>query len=109
MNEQRRRHDSYVSETMDAMGLGEGIVNAGDVADRLYGDRSADSLADRAAADRACTYGHVVVDEAQELSDMQWRMIARRNPARSMTIVGDVDQRPDGAPAGGWKQARSPR
>ncbi|USR80017.1 HelD family protein [Arcanobacterium pinnipediorum] len=105
LNEQRKRHDSYVSETMDAMGLGGGIVQADAVADRLYTDYSAGSLAERAASDRTWTYGHIIVDEAQELSDMQWRMISRRNPARSMTIVGDVDQRPDGSPAGGWKQA----
>lgn len=105
LENQRRTHDSYVSDTMDAMGLGGGIVNAGDVAERLYGGDSADTLAERATTDRTWTYGHVVVDEAQELSDMQWRMIARRNPSRSMTIVGDVDQRPDGAPSGGWKQA----
>jgi DNA helicase IV len=37
-------------------------------------------------------YGHVIVDEAQDLSPMQWRMIARRNPAGSMTIVGDLGQ-----------------
>ncbi|WP_216381500.1 HelD family protein [Arcanobacterium phocae] len=102
---QRRRHDAYVSDTMKSMGLGGGIVQAQDVADRLYDDTSADTLAERAAADRTWTYGHVVVDEAQELSDMQWRMIMRRNPSRSMTIVGDVDQRPQGAPSGGWKQA----
>jgi DNA helicase IV len=37
-------------------------------------------------------YGHVIVDEAQDLSPMQWRMVARRNPAGSMTIVGDLGQ-----------------
>lgn len=101
----RRDHDEYVSQTMSSMGLGGGIVNAESVAERLYGASSGDSLAERAAADRSWTYGHVVIDEAQELSDMQWRMIARRNPAKSMTIVGDVDQRPIGAPRGGWTEA----
>ncbi|QJC21599.1 HelD family protein [Arcanobacterium buesumense] len=105
LEQQRRRHQAYVADTMNAMDLGGGIVRANDVAERLYGDTSGDTLAERAAADRTWTYGHVVVDEAQELSDMQWRMIARRNPARSMTIVGDVDQRPQGAPQGGWAQA----
>jgi DNA helicase IV len=38
------------------------------------------------------TYGHVVVDEAQDLSPMQWRMLARRCPSGSMTIVGDLGQ-----------------
>jgi DNA helicase IV len=38
------------------------------------------------------TYGHVVVDEAQDLSPMQLRMLARRCPSGSMTILGDVAQ-----------------
>jgi DNA helicase IV len=38
------------------------------------------------------TYGHVLVDEAQDLSPMQWRMLTRRCPSRSMTIVGDLGQ-----------------
>lgn len=37
-------------------------------------------------------YGHVIVDEAQDCSPMQWRMIARRCPGGSMTIVGDLGQ-----------------
>jgi len=49
-------------------------------------------LAGRAAARRDWVYGHVVVDEAQELSPMQWHMVARRCPTRSVTAVGDVDQ-----------------
>ena len=38
------------------------------------------------------TFGHVLVDEAQDLSPMQWRMLARRCPSGSMTIVGDLGQ-----------------
>ncbi|GAB3568363.1 AAA family ATPase [Spelaeicoccus albus] len=49
-------------------------------------------LVDRAAAQRDWAYGHVVVDEAQELSAMQWQMVARRVPSRSITAVGDIDQ-----------------
>lgn len=37
-------------------------------------------------------FGHVLVDEAQELTPMQWRMLARRCPSRSMTLVGDLGQ-----------------
>ncbi|GGM51081.1 DNA helicase [Longimycelium tulufanense] len=59
-------------------------------------------LAQRAAADREWTYGHVVVDEAQELSEMDWRMIMRRCPNRSMTIVGDLAQRNSPAGARSW-------
>ncbi|MFG2592333.1 HelD family protein [Streptomyces sp. NPDC048438] len=54
------------------------------------------------------TYGHVVVDEAQELTAMQWRMIVRRCPARAMTLVGDFAQAGPVATARGWKEALSP-
>lgn len=38
------------------------------------------------------TYGHIVVDEAQDLSPMQLRMLSRRSLNGSMTIVGDIAQ-----------------
>jgi DNA helicase IV len=38
------------------------------------------------------TYGHVVVDEAQDLTPMQLRMVARRSLSGSMTVVGDLAQ-----------------
>ena len=41
---------------------------------------------------RLRTYGHAVVDEAQDLSPMQARMLARRVPSGSMTILGDLAQ-----------------
>lgn len=102
---EERQLSEYVTQTMDAMGLGGGIVNTDMMTERVAQSHSGDTLAERAAADRSWTYGHVVVDEAQELSPMQWRMISRRNPAKSMTIVGDLDQRPAGAPDGGWDEA----
>lgn len=37
-------------------------------------------------------FGHIVVDEAQELTDAQWRMLIARCPSRSFTIVGDRAQ-----------------
>lgn len=49
-------------------------------------------LAERAASRRDWIYGHVIVDEAQELSEMQWHMVARRTPQLSITAVGDIDQ-----------------
>ncbi len=48
------------------------------------------------------TYGHVVVDEAQDLSPMQWRMLARRCPSGSMTIVGDLGQASGHWAPGSW-------
>jgi DNA helicase IV len=41
---------------------------------------------------QARTYGHVVVDEAQDLTPMQIRMLARRCPTGSMTVLGDIAQ-----------------
>ncbi|MEU7587340.1 UvrD-helicase domain-containing protein [Micromonospora sp. NPDC049230] len=49
-------------------------------------------VADRARRQRGWVYGHVVIDEAQELSEMQWHMVLRRCPSRSITAVGDIDQ-----------------
>jgi DNA helicase IV len=62
-------------------------------------------LAERARQDRGWVFGHVIVDEAQELSPMAWRMLMRRSPSRSMTVVGDVAQ--TGAPwgPGSWAEA----
>jgi hypothetical protein len=74
------------------------------VADPLARDRAAGSLADRAAADRDWVYGHVVVDEAQELSRMAWRALARRCTRRSMTIVGDLQQTAHPAGASDWNE-----
>ena len=37
-------------------------------------------------------FGHVIVDEAQELTEAQWMMIVRRCPSHSLTIVGDRAQ-----------------
>lgn len=48
-----------------------------------------------ASADRdilAGPFAHIVVDEAQELTDAEWRMLVRRNPSGSFTVVGDRAQ-----------------
>ncbi|MGI8869146.1 MAG: HelD family protein [Mycobacteriales bacterium] len=60
----------------------------------------------RAAADQEWTYGHVIVDEAQELSPMDWRMLLRRCPSRSMTVVGDTAQ--SSGPPGTWRDRLAP-
>jgi DNA helicase IV len=54
------------------------------------------------------TYGYVVVDEAQELTAMQWRMIVRRCPGRAMTLVGDFAQAGPATTARDWEEALSP-
>ncbi len=94
----------YVAETMSAMNLGGGIVDSHMMTDRVSDTGPAVTLAERASADREWTYGHIVVDEAQELSPMQWELLIRRCPSRSFTVVGDLDQRPAGSPDGGWKR-----
>ncbi|WP_176444361.1 HelD family protein [Rhodococcoides kyotonense] len=66
------------------------------------------TTAERAAGDRTWTYGHVIVDEAQELSDMAWRMVMRRIPNRWMTLVGDVAQTGDPAGTTSWGDVLEP-
>jgi DNA helicase IV len=87
-----------------------------DVTDLLVADRLAERQADaeqlttaeRAAADRRWAFGHVIVDEAQELSPMVWRMLMRRCPSRSMTLVGDVAQTGALGGASSWEQVLRP-
>ncbi|WP_249265655.1 MULTISPECIES: ATP-binding domain-containing protein [unclassified Pseudonocardia] len=83
------------------------IIDADRLAERMQVSRY-DSTAERAAADREWTYGHIIVDEAQELSAMAWRMVMRRAPARSMTLVGDIAQTGDRGGAGSWDEVLSP-
>jgi hypothetical protein len=66
------------------------------------------TIAERAAADRTWAFGHVIVDEAQELSPMAWRLLMRRCPTRSMTIVGDVAQTGTSGGATSWQYALEP-
>ncbi|MEU8224327.1 ATP-binding domain-containing protein [Kribbella sp. NPDC048915] len=54
--------------------------------------------------DRSWRFGHVIVDEAQELSAMDWRMLMRRCPRRSMTIVGDIAQTGSAAGVRSWAE-----
>jgi hypothetical protein len=64
----------------------------------LRGQDARNSLDDDAALpaadpDRlAGPFGHIVIDEAQELTDAQWRMLLARCPSRSFTVVGDRAQ-----------------
>jgi DNA helicase IV len=83
------------------------LIDAEQLAERQV-ERDHRSLAERAAADRTWTYGHVVVDEAQELSEMDWRVVMRRCPSRSITVVGDLAQRESPAGARSWAQMLGP-
>jgi DNA helicase IV len=83
--------------------LASDVIDAEDLALR-FEQRDTRDVAERAAADRDWTYGHVVVDEAQELSEMDWRVLMRRCPARSFTVVGDLAQRRSAAGATSWAE-----
>jgi DNA helicase IV len=77
-------------------------VDAEVLADRFLDSGPILTTAERAAQDRSWTYAHVIVDEAQELSAMDWRMLLRRCPTRSFTIVGDVAQTSNPAGTRSW-------
>jgi DNA helicase IV len=83
------------------------LLYAEDLADRFV-EHDTRELAERAAADRDWTYRHVVVDEAQELSEMDWRVLMRRCPMRSFTVVGDLAQRRSVAGATSWDTMLQP-
>ncbi|MEN5072460.1 ATP-binding domain-containing protein [Isoptericola cucumis] len=54
------------------------------------------------------TFGHVVVDEAQEVTPMQWRAVLRRCPSRSLTVVGDLAQAGPTTEGAAWADVVGP-
>jgi len=105
--QQRKRDIENAEQSIRNMGV-EGLVDAESLADGFEAAVERGSTADLAAADRSWAYGHIVVDEAQELSPMQWRLLMRRNPQKSFTIVGDVAQASAAASASSWADALQP-
>jgi DNA helicase IV len=105
--ERRTAEVEYARRVLASSG-NQGLVSAELLADRFAATGPRLTTAERAAADRTWTYGHVVVDEAQELSAMAWRMLLRRVPTRSMTIVGDVAQTSARAGARSWRGMLDP-
>ncbi|MFD0358965.1 HelD family protein [Streptomyces sp. NPDC127110] len=100
--------ESYEFEDMENEYLAaHDIIDAERMAER-HEEADHRTTAERAAADRTWAFGHVIVDEAQELSEMAWRLLMRRCPARSMTLVGDPAQTGDEAGCGSWKQILDP-
>ncbi|MDJ0415444.1 RNA polymerase recycling motor ATPase HelR [Rhodococcus opacus] len=101
----RRRHDAVVAAereqrskviddliAADAYDDGESLMTQlrqKDLQEMLV-DEAAMSSTDPDLLDR--TFAHVVVDEAQELTDAEWQMLLLRCPSRSFTIVGDRAQ-----------------
>jgi DNA helicase IV len=114
--ERERRELAYAHEVLESATIGDAARYTPDtsrldpaaMAARWRTPEEAWTIAERAREDRTWTFGHVIVDEAQEVSAMAWRMLLRRSPTRSMTVVGDLAQ--TGAPwgPGSWARALDP-
>ena len=92
---------------LEEMGI-EGFLDAEAVAALNAETGHTMTAAERAGVDRTWTYGHVVVDEAQELTPMQWHTLMRRCPLKSFTAVGDTAQGSSPSATTSWKQAFAP-
>jgi hypothetical protein len=101
---QRRRDAAVAAEREQMARVVDNLIEAADdeygtgLVTMLRGEDFHDALVDEAAlpgADRdllAGPFAHIVVDEAQELTDAEWQMLLQRCPSRSFTIVGDRAQ-----------------
>ena len=104
---QRRRAAAVAAEREQMARVVDNLIEAAPLADDEYGtglvtmlrgEDFKDALIDEAAlpgTDRdllAGPFAHIVVDEAQELTDAEWQMLLLRCPSRSFTIVGDRAQ-----------------
>ena len=101
----KRRHDAAVAAEREQMTrVVDNLIQAADdeygvgLVTMLHGEDFQDALVNEAALpgtdpDRlAGPFAHIVVDEAQELTDAEWQMLLARCPSRSFTIVGDRAQ-----------------
>lgn len=99
----RRRHEASVAAERERMaGVIENVLAADDDGEgavtMLRGRDLQDTLIDETGMPEARPdllagpFAHVVVDEAQELTDAEWQMLLRRCPSRSFTVVGDRAQ-----------------
>ena len=104
----QRQHDAAVAAEREQMARVVGsLIDAVPVADDEYGvglvtmlrgEDFQDALVNEAALPRADPdrlagpFAHIVVDEAQELTDAEWQMLLLRCPSRSITLVGDRAQ-----------------
>ncbi|MFC4590615.1 HelD family protein [Sphaerisporangium corydalis] len=103
----RRDDELYAQGVLEIADVTE-MLDARALADRHDSGGTALTTAERAARDRHWVYGHVIVDEAQELSAMAWRTVMRRIPTRSLTVVGDVAQTGSAAGARSWGEMLDP-
>ncbi|WJH25843.1 HelD family protein [Pseudarthrobacter defluvii] len=92
---------------MEAAGV-DPLMSAEELAEQNREQEARQTAAERATSDRTWAFGHIVVDEAQELSPMQWRLLVRRCPLKSFTIVGDIAQTSSVAGANSWQGALAP-
>jgi AAA domain len=89
---ERAYMDRVVEDLIAADDDGEGLVTS------LRQQDLRDALVDEAGLPSASPdvlagpFAHIIVDEAQELTDAEWQMLLRRCPSRSFTIVGDRAQ-----------------
>lgn len=97
----RRQADETAARVVADLGVG-GFMTAADVA-RRYGS----DVPNGADDEEQRVFGHVLVDEAQDLSPMQWRVLARRCPSGSMTLVGDFGQASRPGSAKDWDEVLS--
>ncbi|WP_233121504.1 AAA family ATPase [Tersicoccus sp. Bi-70] len=96
-----------MNQTLADAGV-DGMLSAEDVVAHNAAAEATVTTSERALADRTWAFGHVIVDEAQELSPMQWRLLMRRCPLKSFTIVGDIAQTSSAAGATSWAEALAP-
>ncbi|MGY1688181.1 RNA polymerase recycling motor ATPase HelR [Geodermatophilus sp. SYSU D00867] len=110
----RRRHDAVVAAERERMaGVVDELIAADDsellLMTSLRHQDLRDALVDEAALPQADPdvlagpFAHVVVDEAQELTDAEWQVLLRRCPSRSLTVVGDRAQARHGFPES-WEE-----
>ena len=102
-----RSLDNETEQESEELSAGD-LLDAEGLAERQE-ERDTRTTGERAAADRTWTFGHVIVDEAQEPSAMAWRMLLRKCPTRSMTVVGDVAQTSSPAGADSWDEMLRPQ
>jgi DNA helicase IV len=101
----KRRHDAAVAAERERMArVVDDLIEAADdeygvgLVTMLRGEDFQDALVDQAALPAADPdllagpFAHIVVDEAQELTDAEWQMLLARCPSQSFTIVGDRAQ-----------------
>jgi DNA helicase IV len=88
------------ARVIDELGL-QGYTDAATLARRNNGGSPNGSD----ASSEPRNFGHVLVDEAQDLTAMQWRMLARRCPSGSMTLVGDPGQASRPGALTSWSEA----